>query len=78
VSLQMIKHARGKLAVGDRNGGGGLVQCDAERLPFKDRSFDAVVSLRFMRHLDRTARRQVLTEMSRATRRWLVIGSIGN
>jgi len=73
VSLHMIEHARGKLAVSDRSEGGGLVQCDAERLPFKDRSFDAGVSLRFMLHLDRAARRQVLAEMSRVTRRWLVI-----
>jgi ubiquinone/menaquinone biosynthesis C-methylase UbiE len=72
-SLAMMAHARTKAAAGGKPGVADLVQCEADRLPFKDRSFDCVVSLRFMLHLDGPARRQSLAEMARVSRRWLVI-----
>jgi ubiquinone/menaquinone biosynthesis C-methylase UbiE len=74
VSLPMMEQARAKIALdGQPEGFIGLIQCEAERLPFKDRSFDCVVSLRFMLHLDQAARQQVLGEMARVTRRWLIV-----
>jgi ubiquinone/menaquinone biosynthesis C-methylase UbiE len=73
ISLAMMAHARAKAATDPEGGRVDLVQCEAERLPFKDGSFDCVVSLRFMLHLDPAARRRTLAEMARVTRRWLVI-----
>ncbi len=75
ISLPMMERARTKVASRDGRRGGriGLVQCDAERLPFKSGSFDGVVSLRFMLHLDGPVRGRVLAEMRRVSRRWLVI-----
>ena len=73
ISLAMMAHARTKVVTDRQPGVIDLVQCEAERLPFKARSFDCVVSLRFMLHLDRAARRKTLVEMARVTRRWLVI-----
>ena len=52
---------------------GLAVQAEAARLPFPDRAFDAVVSLRLMGHLPPDERRAVLAEMRRVTRRFLVI-----
>jgi SAM-dependent methyltransferase len=50
-----------------------LVQCDGEDLPFQDRSFDAVFSLRFMFHVPREVRIRILQEMARVSRRWLIV-----
>jgi SAM-dependent methyltransferase len=44
------------------------VQGDATRLPFADRSFDLVVTTRFLRHLDAPARAAVLAELARVSR----------
>jgi SAM-dependent methyltransferase len=52
---------------------GIAVQADAASLPFPDRAFDAVVSLRLMGHLPPAERRAVLAEMQRVSRRFLVI-----
>jgi SAM-dependent methyltransferase len=42
-----------------------LVQADVARLPFPSAAFDAVVSLRFLFHLDAEERRRALAEMRR-------------
>ncbi len=46
---------------------------DATALPFSDRDFDLVVSLRFTAHLPPPVRRQALSEMARVSRRYLVV-----
>lgn len=51
----------------------GMVRCDAERLPFKDNSFDSVFSIRFMFHIPSPVRLKILQEMSRISSKWLII-----
>jgi SAM-dependent methyltransferase len=52
---------------------GRLAEAAAERLPFADGAFDAVVCVRFLFHLeDPGARRRVLTELARVARRALL------
>jgi SAM-dependent methyltransferase len=52
---------------------GKVVQADATRLPFGDHTFDAVISLRLMGHLPPNERREVLAEMRRVSRRFLIV-----
>jgi len=51
----------------------GMVRCDAESLPFSDRSFDSVVSIRFMFHVPKEVRLNILKEMARISKGWLII-----
>lgn len=45
--------------------------CDADRLPFPDRSFDAVVAVRLLTHLERW--REALAEMCRVARHTVIV-----
>jgi SAM-dependent methyltransferase len=63
-SLEMLRQGAGY---------GGSVQVDATTLPFPDRTFDAVVSLRLLGHLPAAVRRSALIEMRRVSRRFLVV-----
>jgi ubiquinone/menaquinone biosynthesis C-methylase UbiE len=47
-------------------------QCDAKHLPFRNNSFDLVVSGRFLHHLPAADRSQVLQELSRVSRVWVL------
>jgi len=49
---------------------------DAQRLPFASRSFDVVVTTRFLRHLDASARAPVLREVARVARRFVVVETL--
>jgi ubiquinone/menaquinone biosynthesis C-methylase UbiE len=49
-----------------------FVQCDAEALPFRDGSFDAVLTIRFFFHLPPDVRARILREMARVSRRWVI------
>jgi ubiquinone/menaquinone biosynthesis C-methylase UbiE len=71
LSFEMMQVARGKGA-GDPNVR-GFVRCDAERLPFEDRSFDAVFSIRFVFHLPDDVRRNAIREMARVSREWVIV-----
>jgi len=51
----------------------GLVMCDAERLPFKDEVFDAVICIRFMFHVPREIQLRILSEMKRVSARWVIV-----
>ncbi len=51
----------------------GYVQAEAERLPFADRSFDCVVSVRFMVDVNLKVRLRILREMRRVSRRWIIV-----
>ena len=66
-SIPMLSAARGKRE------GAVYACCDAERLPFADRSFDLVLSVRFLLHVPRDRRAGVLREMARVARRWVVV-----
>jgi SAM-dependent methyltransferase len=50
-----------------------LLQADATRLPFADRSVDALVSLRFLFHFERAERVAMLTEFARVARRAVIV-----
>ncbi len=51
----------------------GYVQADAEGLPFPDGAFDCVMSIRFLFHIDPETRVEILREMARVSRRWLIL-----
>jgi SAM-dependent methyltransferase len=50
-----------------------LVQCEGEHLPFEDQCFDAVLCIRFMFHVPREVHVQILRELARVSRRWLIV-----
>ena len=72
ISLQMMHEAAASPRV-DHPGIEGYVQADAEALPFQNASFDCIVSIRFMFHVDPVTRRRILREMGRVSTRWLII-----
>ena len=70
ISLEMMKVGREKAqALGSP---ARFVQCDAEELPFPDRSFDCSMTIRFLFHLTAAARVRALTELARVSRRWVI------
>ncbi len=68
ISLEMMRVARRKFGPIPP-----LFQCSAEAIPFRDGSVDAVFAVRFLFHLDREGRGNVLAEMRRVARRWLLV-----
>lgn len=72
ISLQMMREAATSAEV-EHSNIVGYVQSDAEALPYRDRSLDCIVSIRFMFHVDPITRRRILREMGRVSKRWLVI-----
>jgi len=51
-----------------------LLRAECERLPFADRSFDAVVCMRFLFHVeDPAARAAILSELARIARRAVIV-----
>ena len=71
ISFEMMLAAREKL--GDLPLVAGYVQSEAESLPMRDRSFDCVMSIRFLFHVDPENRVKILREMGRVSRRWLIV-----
>jgi ubiquinone/menaquinone biosynthesis C-methylase UbiE len=51
----------------------GAVQCSATCLPFQDASFDLVMSIRFLFHVPRAMRADILREMARVSKRFVVV-----
>jgi ubiquinone/menaquinone biosynthesis C-methylase UbiE len=50
----------------------GYVRADAEALPFRTKSADCVMSIRFLFHVDPDTRRRMLREFGRVSRRWII------
>jgi ubiquinone/menaquinone biosynthesis C-methylase UbiE len=50
----------------------GYVRADAEALPFKSKSADCLMSIRFLFHVDPDTRRRMLREFGRVSRRWII------
>jgi ubiquinone/menaquinone biosynthesis C-methylase UbiE len=51
-----------------------LVQCDGARAPFKDNSFNVIISLRFLTtFIPQEARAPIFLEMSRISHGWIII-----
>jgi ubiquinone/menaquinone biosynthesis C-methylase UbiE len=71
ISVPMMNKAQD--AVEGTQGILGFAQGDAERLPFADRSFDCVISIRFLFHIDPVTRVRILREMGRVSRRWVIV-----
>lgn len=77
LSPEMLAAAR------ERGGGGdgrlglagplGLVRADVRRLPFRERSFDLVVSMRFLYYFGAEERREVIRALAGLSRRWLLL-----
>ncbi|HHO75642.1 MAG TPA: class I SAM-dependent methyltransferase [Deltaproteobacteria bacterium] len=90
---ELLKGKSGRLISGDLNAyrvkaqsryfsgipGGCLnLTCDVTRLPFRDGIFDGAVSFRLFHHLrEEQLRRDVFSELSRVTGRYLVISYYG-
>lgn len=71
ISEAMMAHARVKLA--GYSNLEGLHQADAEKLPFADKEFDAVTSIRFSNHVPPDVRKRVLAEASRVAKGPIII-----
>jgi ubiquinone/menaquinone biosynthesis C-methylase UbiE len=69
ISLEMLRFSRNRIS--DKRY--DAIRCDIERLPFKDGAFDSVVCIRLMGHVPPNARIEILKEMRRVTRKWLVV-----
>ena len=68
ISFAMMSRARRKFGDQIR-----VLRCDAIAIPLADASVDAVFAIRFFFHLDHPTRQEVLREMGRVSRRWLVL-----
>ncbi|MBI5778497.1 MAG: class I SAM-dependent methyltransferase [Planctomycetes bacterium] len=70
ISLEMMLQSRSIPDAKDAP----LVQCDGARMPFKNGSFDAIASLRFLTtFIPQEARAPIFREMSRVSRGWVII-----
>lgn len=49
------------------------VRCDIKNLPFKDSSFDLVLVIRLLQHFSTEEKIKAIDEISRVTRRWVVL-----
>ena len=71
ISPDMIDQARARLTTASN--ASPLVMCDAEFLPFKDRSFDYVLCMRFFNLIPPAVAATMLREIRRVSRRGLLI-----
>ncbi|HUQ12449.1 MAG TPA: class I SAM-dependent methyltransferase [Steroidobacteraceae bacterium] len=71
ISLEMM-HQAAKLPSVQHENIAGYVRADAEALPFAAKSVDAVMSIRFLFHVDPETRRRMLREFGRVSRRWII------
>jgi SAM-dependent methyltransferase len=71
ISREMMEVAR--TGIGNVGGINGYVRADAEHLPFDSGCVDCVLSIRFFLHVDAPTRARMLREMSRVSRRWLIL-----
>jgi glycosyltransferase involved in cell wall biosynthesis len=71
IAREMLQITRQRL--GNEESLLGLIQADAEYMPFGDDSFECVTSSRFMAHIPRAIRMNIWKELHRISRRWLII-----
>ena len=71
ISMPMMSEARKRLAPSPRLH--GFLRADAERLPLASESTDCVMSIRFLHHVDPPTRIEIVREMARVSRRWLIL-----
>ncbi len=70
-SFQMLREAKRKTLVFEN--ADGLVAMDACALAFKNKSFDFAVSMRFFSHIPKENRVRILKEISRVSKRNIII-----
>jgi len=71
ISLEMMQQAS-KLPSVQHANIAGYVRADAEALPFRTKSVDCLMSIRFLFHVDPQTRRRMLREFGRVSRRWII------
>jgi ubiquinone/menaquinone biosynthesis C-methylase UbiE len=71
ISVEMMQQAATMKSVRHENIR-GYVRADAEALPFKSKSTDCLLSIRFLFHVDPDTRRRMLREFGRVSRRWII------
>lgn len=71
ISMPMLKKACGYTH--RRDGYMGCARLNAEHLPFADESLDLVLSIRFLMHVPRDIRINILREYARVSRRYVVL-----
>src|SRR3954466_7779844 len=71
ISVEMMQQAAKLESVRHENIG-GYVRADAEALPFRTKSADCLMSIRFLFHVDPETRRRMLREFGRVSRRWVI------
>src|SRR5215831_2058334 len=71
ISLEMMQQAA-KLPVVQHVNIRGYVRADAEALPFRTKSVDCLLTIRFLFHVDPQTRRRMLREFGRISRRWII------
>ena len=69
ISLEMMQQSAKLLS---QENIAGYVRADAESLPFRAKSADCVMSIRFLFHVDPQTRRRMLREFGRVSRRWII------
>lgn len=73
VSLNAIRIGKGKLAGTALSEKVQFVNCDIERLPFRDDSFDSIVSMRLMGHIPQNVRESIVGEFMRISRKRVIL-----
>src|SRR5262245_6090994 len=71
ISAEMMRQAA-KLPSVKHENIAGYVRADAESMPFRSKSADCVMSIRFLFHVDPQTRRRMLREFGRVSRRWII------
>lgn len=71
ISAEMISHAESR--IGDHERLIGFHHIDAASMPFPANAFDCVTSVRFMGHLPPSLKIDVLREMARVAKQYLVV-----
>ena len=71
ISIEMMQQASQLASVSHENIK-GYVRADAEALPFRSKSADCLMSIRFLFHVDPDTRRRMLREFGRVSRRWII------
>src|SRR5690242_14275952 len=71
ISIEMMQQAAKLDSVKHANIS-GYVRADAEALPFRTKSADCLMSIRFLFHVDPETRRRMLREFGRVSRRWVI------
>lgn len=73
ISLNAIRIARRKLAGTPLSEKVQFVNCDMERLPFRDDSFDLILSMRLMGHVPQNERQSIVGEFRLISRKSVIV-----